>query len=70
MVGLGLGAAVGPHVSKFVTVILKLLPKSTQCPSQSENNICCQIELPGTLVESVVSAVDKIVPFAHASIHL
>jgi len=61
---------VGPHVSKPVTVIFKFIPKSIQCPAQSENIICCHTELPGTLIESVVPAVDKIVPFAQASIHL
>jgi len=69
-VGLRLGEVVGPHVSKFVTVILASVPKSTQCPSQFANIICCQSELCGTPAESVVSSDAKIVPLAHASTHL
>jgi len=70
LVGLGLGIAVGAQVSKLVIVMLTSLPKSTQCPSQFENTICCHKTLSGIFVESASSSYAKTVPFEHASIHL
>lgn len=69
-VGLRVGTAVGEQVSKYVTVILTSFPKSTQCPVQLENAICCHKTWSGMKVESNASSYAKIVPFEHANIHL
>lgn len=70
LIGVRLGTAVGAQLSKFVIVMLISLPKSTQCPSQLENTICCHKTLSGTFVESASSSYAKTVPFEQASIHL
>jgi len=72
-VGPGEGANVGPEVfaqnSKYVTVMLTSLPKSTQCPTQPSKPMLCHKTLSGILVEKAESSYARTVPSVFVKIH-